>query len=245
VKKWIFFLAAVGVIWLGSTWYIGRQVAPQMERYLQNVQTHFAASNGLTYRAKILRQGFFTSTVRIDLNASLPAYRKLLDTLPPESRHATLEIEHGPIFFRHGLGLGLARVRNSQRYAKYQKLLEGLDLDLHPAQGAIHTIATVSFDQKVHLRARGDALALQNTDGSPLTTRVAPYTIQADFDPETFVGACRMIIPSIKANKATKARASQTGTSAQSDRPLLVARDLTMQCRIDAWEDRDLFLGKT
>ncbi len=230
MKKLFSFLLLLAVLWLGATWYIGKQADPQMQRYFQDVNSRFAAQMGLQYHLKPVQKGFFTSTYDLEVNATLPIYAKVLQSFPPELRRVRLNVEHGPLFFLHGLGFGLARITSAQPFKTYEKILEPAGLTLQPETGAVHTRATVSFARQLHFEARGDGFVLINKEDN-LSTHIAPVTLVADIDPWTYVGHYRMSTPSIEV------------TAPRAKTPAFQMKDLRLAGHIDAMLQGTLFLG--
>jgi len=222
-------LIALVMLWLGATWYIGKHVGPQVQQYLQGINGRFADRLGFRYDLKPVEKGFFVSTYDLEANATLPSSAKT-PNLSSALRHVRLQVEHGPLFFLHGLGFGLARVTSEQSFDTYAKVFEPAGITIQPKTGAIHTRGTLSFFRQLHLRVQGDAFALVHQEDNR-STRIAPITLSADIDPRISVGVYRIDTPSMDV------------LAAHEKVPLLQIKDMHVSGHMDGMLPGGLFLG--
>ena len=230
MKRLFFLFFILIALWLGATGYIGGQTGPQLQRYFQDLNRRFADQMGVQYYLKPVKKGFFVSTYSLEVNTTLPLHAEPLRAFPSELRRVRLNVEHGPLFFLHGLGIGLARITSAQSFKPYRKVLAPAGIVLEPETGTFRTYATVSFARQLHFMAQGDAFAFIDTEHNT-STHIAPVALTADIDPWTYVGDYHMKTSSIEL------------TALRRKEPVFRLKDLRLSGHIDAMLRGMFFLG--
>ena len=203
MKTLLSFLILISLSWLGATWYIGRQIPPRLEQYFQNLHAHTLTHSGLTYRTKVLRQTFFNTTIRITAEASNSPYKKRFDALPPKDRSITLDIEHGPLFFHHGIGAGLARISATKPHKELQGIFDLFGLKFLAKQGKFRILYTLSFTKNAHLEIQTDAVTLTSKAGNSPTLWMATLSLDAQMHLETLAGTYQVKVPTLEIRQET------------------------------------------
>ena len=215
------FIIALIAVWLGATAWIGARIEPEMRGYFARL----ARLNGLqedAFHVERVQHTFFTSKMRVTQRAAAP-----ISGLP---RSVDLAIEHGPIFWRRGAGLGLARIH------AHLSLAAQTDRG-HSGEGNASTIsaemvARVGWDRQVHLRADVEPFVWPIDEGAvgggtPVEALLwsDPATVQSVFDPYTFAGKYRIDTPRLGVRDRSGATLLEAETVALSGSVVSVASD--------------------
>lgn len=220
------FIAAVA-IWAGATALIGSQTEQQLQNYIENSNKLYA-SDGVEFKLTDYQKSFLNSKAQISINISDPSLVKLLSesyTLPLK---INCNIEHGPLFFQHGLGLGLSKIHNE---VALSSLFKGQDkkefLDLVKNDITIKSDIVISFLKNANYLISSDALRIQEGENH---VEIAPWTLRGNTNLDTFKGRGSLTIPHFLFKKE--------GTENQ-----LNIDHLVMDMKINEFIDNALMLG--
>jgi len=227
MKKIFGSLIAVVAIWAGSTAFIGSQTEQQLQNYIAKSNALYA-SNGVEFKLTDYHKSFLNSTAQISIDITDPSLRKALlesYTLPLK---VDCNIEHGPLFFQHGLGLGLSKIHQE---VAVSSLLKGEDkkefLDLVKNDITITSDIIISFLQNANYHISSDAIQIQDGENH---IEMAPLAIVGTSNLDTFKGEGSLSIPHLLFKKK--------GTENQ-----LKIDNLVMNINIDKFIDNALMLG--
>ncbi len=190
MKKTLLVLISILLLWLGATAWIGAQVAPEAQRYAAWLSERYAPP-GYRFEANVTEGGLVRSTVRLALADTAGAAKH------PPVPALTAKVTHGPVWFSGGAGAGLARIETEQSYRDYRDILRQNALKIEPEDGAIHTIARIGFDGRVHAEGKADAFVLKDLR-EPTQLTVAPIDFSGDWEPYTLIGEYRAHTASVK-----------------------------------------------
>ena len=213
MKKTLLVLISILLLWLGATAWIGAQVAPEAQRYAAWLSERYAPP-GYRFEANVTERGLLRSTVRLALAETSGGAKH------PPMPAVTAEVTHGPVWFSKGLGAGLARIETQQRYRDYREILRRNHLAIEPENGAVHTVARIGFDGRVHARSRADAFVLKDLR-EPTQLVVDPAVFSGEWEPYTLIGNYRAHTASVKGLKSP-------------GEPLFAIEDLHSTAHIDA-----------
>jgi len=197
MKKFFSFLILILILYLGATAWIGSRVEPYAQKYVQMINTRFGSRSGLHYRIRQIEHGFWTTTLQVDINLTHPLYAAWLNERNASFRSVTLEVEHGPLFFRHGPGAGLASVYAVQKLDDLAAPLGEAGVKLRSAKNRLHSLARIAFDRHVSMELRVDPFALVDQKNQMLSD-FGSITLTTHLDPWKFVGEYHAAIPYVR-----------------------------------------------
>ena len=112
MKKTVSSLIAAAAIWSGSTAFIGSQIEENLQKQIDNSNKLYA-SNGIKYKLNNYEKSFLNSKAEIEINFTDPAVLELIGNSLKLPIVIKYDIEHGPLFFKNGLGFGTARTHQN------------------------------------------------------------------------------------------------------------------------------------
>jgi len=185
VKKLSLILITTLALWAISTFIIGNQTQEQLQNYI-NKSNKLYANNGIELKLIDYKKSFLNSTAQVEINFLDPKIVKLLEKDYIVPLKANYSIEHGPIFFQNGLGIGLSKIENKlllssifKEDAKKEFLALVKD-DIH-----LKTEMLVSFSKKLNYKIQSDELSIKK---DKKTLSMTPFTIEGTSNIETFKG---------------------------------------------------------
>ncbi len=108
MKKIVGSLVAAIALWSGTTAYVGSQMKENIEQHFNNINKVYA-DKGIQYKIDSYKKTFFESTAKIELEVTDPSILALMQKSIKLPLVMEYHIEHGPIFFKNGIGFGAAK----------------------------------------------------------------------------------------------------------------------------------------
>ncbi len=108
MKKIVGSLVAAIALWSGTTAYVGSQMKENIEQHFNNINKVYA-DKGIQYKIDSYKKTFFESTAKIELEVTDPSILTLMQKSIKLPLVMEYHIEHGPIFFKNGIGFGAAK----------------------------------------------------------------------------------------------------------------------------------------
>lgn len=193
-------MTVVGVLvlgWLGATAYISSAFKSEFEQYLQRVNTLYA-SQGVFYKAEV-ESNLFTSDVKLEIDFDEERVGKAVADLYAEFVKLPIKVaykvEHGPIFYRDGLGIGFAKftaqMKASEMLAEKSKedLLKAIPEDI-----TLYLTEVLCFDKQLKIAMHSNPVTL--TDNGE-KVEIAPLVAGGVIDTQTLLGAFDITLPKI------------------------------------------------
>lgn len=228
MKKVFGSFIAVAAFWAGSTAFIGSQTQQQLQNHIEKSNMLYA-SNGIQFKMDNYQKSFLNSTVDISVDITDPTLVELLSeayTLPFKMNY---QIEHGPIFFQSGLGVGLSKIHQETELSTLFKGEEKQEfLDLLKDDLLIKSDIIISFLRNANYHISTGAVQIKEDESH---IDIAPFTLTGTSNLDTLENKGRLTIPHILFKKE--------GTENQ-----LKVDDLVMDMEIDEFINNALMLGK-
>lgn len=212
-------MTVVGVFllgWLGATAYISSAFKSEFEQYLERVNTLYA-SQGVNYKAEI-ESSFFTSDVKLEIdfdaehigNAAADIYAEFIK-LPIKVEY---QVEHGPIFYRDGLGIGFAKFTAQMKASEMlagslkEKILENIPEDI-----TLYLTEVLCFDKQLKIAMHSNAVMIEENG---VKVEIAPVIGSGMISTQTLLGSFDITLPKISLEREG-INAVMTGTTLQMD----------------------------
>lgn len=194
MKKTVSIITTLLGLWGLSTYIIGNQTQNELEKYI-NKSNKIYADNGIALKVTEYKHSFLNSTAQIEINFKDPKIIKLLSKDYKLPLKITYNIEHGPIFFKNGFGIGLEKIDNRLNISsllndttkKYFLKIVKDDINLETAM-------IVSFDKQLNYTIKSDKIDI-NQDNKQLS--MTPLKIEGTTDIENFKGNGKVIIQKV------------------------------------------------
>ena len=185
MKKISLILITTLAIWAISTFIIGNRTQENLQNHIDK-SNKFYANNGIKLKLVNYKHSFLSSTAQIEIDFLDPKVIQLLkkEYLLPLTVNYT--IEHGPLFFQNGFGIGLAKINNSLLVSSLLKEEAKKEfLTLVKKDIKLQTEMEVSFSKTLNYTIKSDEI-LVNTDKK--TFYMSPLNLQGISNLETFKG---------------------------------------------------------
>ncbi|SFV57684.1 hypothetical protein MNB_SV-14-1381 [hydrothermal vent metagenome] len=185
MKKISLILITTLALWAISTFIIGNQTQAQLQNYIDKSNKLYA-NNGIELKLTNYKKSFLNSTAQVEINFSDPKIVKLLEKDYIVPLKLNYYIEHGPIFFQNGLGVGLSKIENKLLLSSILKgdakkeFLKLVKDDLH-----LNTEMVLSFAKKLNYKIQSDKL---NIKEDKKTLSISPLNIEGTSNIKTFKG---------------------------------------------------------
>ncbi|MDD3592619.1 MAG: DUF945 family protein [Sulfurovum sp.] len=218
-------MTVVGVLvlgWLGATAYISSTFKDGVEQYIDRVNALYA-SQGMHYKAEV-ESSFFTSDLKIEIDFDKERFGKIAAdiyadfiTLPLTVEY---KVEHGPIFYRDGLGIGFAKftaqMKASEMLAQEpkEKLLKAIPEDI-----TLYLSEVLCFDKQLKIAMHSSAVAIEE-NGAKM--EISPLNGRGMIDTQTLLGSFDITLPKISLEREG-INAVMTGTTLQMDMKEILA----------------------
>ncbi|MBU1667239.1 YdgA family protein [bacterium] len=227
MKKIFGSLIAVVAIWVGSTALIGSQTEQELQNYIEKTNRLYA-SNGLQFKLTDYQKSFLNSTAQVSIDITDPSLVELLSESYDLPFKIDYNIEHGPLFFQNGLGLGLSKVHHE---VALSSLFKGKDkkefLDLLKEDVTIKSEIIISFLKNANYLMSSDPIQIKEGEDH---VEIAPLSLTGSTNLDTFKGKGSLSIPHLLFKKE--------GTENQ-----LKVDNLVMDIEINEFIDNALMLG--
>ena len=185
MKKISLILITTLAIWAVSTFIIGNNTQENLQNHI-NKSNKLYANNGIQLKLVNYEHSFLSSKAQIEIDFLDPKVIKLLEKEYQLPLTVNYTIEHGPLFFKNGLGIGLAKINNSllvSSFLKEETKKEFLALVKNDIQ--LKTEMSVSFAKTLHYTLESDEVRV-NKDKK--TFYISPLHFQGVSNLETFKG---------------------------------------------------------
>lgn len=197
-------MTVVGVLvlgWLGATAYISSTFKSEFEQYIEKVNRLYA-SQGVRYTAEV-ESRFFTSDVKLEIDfdeerlgkAAADLYADFV-TLPIKVAY---KVEHGPLFYKNGLGIGFAKFTAQMKASEMlaQKHKEEL-LKAIPEDITLSLTEILCFDKQLKIAMHSNAITVEENGAK---VEIAPLTGSGMIDTETLLGSLDITLPKLSAER--------------------------------------------
>lgn len=227
MKKIFGSLITAAAIWAGSTAFISSQMKPELENYITKSNQLYKA-NGIELKLSNYKKSFLNSTAEVEITITDPALVELLADTYALPLKMSYNIEHGPIFFQNGLGVGLAKVENSLALSSLFKAEDKKEfLDLIKDDVIIKSNMIISFFKDAHYTMSTSKINIKDENKH---LEIAPLEAKGSSNLDTFQGNATFKIPHILLKK------DESSDQFKID-------NLTMDIDIDEFIENALMLG--
>ena len=198
MKKFLTLTIAIFAFWAISTFIIGNQTQKEVENYIVKSNKLYATS-GIALKLLDYNKSFLHSTAQIELNVIDPAVVKLLEKDYQFPLTMNYNIEHGPLFFENGIGIGLAKIKHHLLLSSIfkekskKRFLELIEDDIN-----LQTDIVICFSKEVNYKLLSDEIKFKIEDKSFLMT---PLTMRGTSNLENFQGMALMEIEHLQAKE--------------------------------------------
>ncbi len=110
-KKVVVGLIGIVILWLVMTAYIASNTQEYFNRYLQRVNKLYE-KQGVVFALKSFKSALFSSKATLKVDIDEPLLYQRVSKIIKLPLIVEYEIENGPLLFKHGIGMGLSRVRS-------------------------------------------------------------------------------------------------------------------------------------
>ncbi|MFT7879429.1 MAG: DUF945 family protein [Sulfurimonas sp.] len=197
MKKMITILGVMVLGWLGMTGYISNTFKGEFEQYIERVNRLYA-SQGIAYKAEV-ESSFFTSDVKLEIHfdeerlgkAVTDTYAEFI-ALPVKVEY---NVEHGPIFYRNGFGIGFAKFNAEMKASEVLagKLKENL-LKTAPQDITLYLTEVLCFDRTLKIEMHSSAIAMEESGEK---VEIAPLVGSGVIDTHTLLGSFDIRFPKV------------------------------------------------
>ena len=185
MKKFLLIIISTIVLWALLTFVIGNQTQEKLQNYI-NKSNKLYANNGIQLKLKNYKKSFFNSTAEIEINFLDPKIVKVLKkeyALPLKMNYI---IEHGPLFFKDGLGIGLSKIHNELLLSSlFKEDAKKEFLSLVKGDINLKTEMALSFSKKLNYKMESDEVTVKK---DKRTFYMSPFIVEGTSDIETFKG---------------------------------------------------------
>jgi hypothetical protein len=185
MKKLLLILVTTLALWAISTFIIGNKTQENLQNYI-NKSNKIYTNNGIKLKLIEYEHSFLNSTAQIEIDFLDPKVIKLLEKEYLLPLTMNYNIEHGPLFFKNGLGVGLSKFNNSLLLSSlFKEETKKEFLALVKKDIKLQSEMVLSFSKTLHYRVKSDEI-LVNKDKKIFY--MSPFTLQGVSDIETFNG---------------------------------------------------------
>ena len=227
MKKIVGSLVAAIALWSGTTAFVGSQMKENIEQHLNNTNKIYA-DKGIQYKINSYEKSFFESTAKVEVEITDPAILELVQESIKLPLVIEYHIEHGPIFFKNGLGFGAAKTHHE--IALSSILTDDVKtefLELFKDDITITSDMIISFLKNASYTASTNEIKFNNEGKSFAMT---PLHMKGEMNIDTFKGENHIEIASLN----LKEEGSQNG---------LTVKNLLMNIDIDEFIEQKLMMG--
>ena len=185
MKKFLLILTSTIALWAFLTFIIGNQTQEELQNYI-NKSNKLYANNGIQLKLKNYKKSFFNSTAEIEINFLDPKIVKVLKkeyALPLKMNYI---IEHGPLFFQNGLGVGLSKIHNELLLSSlFKEDAKKEFLSLVKGDINLKTEMALSFSKKLNYKIESDEVTVKK---DKKTLHISPLIVEGASNIESFKG---------------------------------------------------------
>ena len=195
MKKLLLILITTLAFWVISTFIIGNQTQEQLQNYI-NKSNKLYANNGIHLKLSTYKKSFLYSTAQVEIDFSDPKVVKLLKKEYAFPLKIKYTIEHGPLFFKHGLGVGLAKINNALLLSSiFKEDAKKEFLALVKGDINLKTEMVVSFSKQLNYTINSNEITIQEDKRN---FYMSPFTVEGTSNIETFKGDGTVKIAKLK-----------------------------------------------
>jgi len=99
-------------VWVISTFIIGNQTEEHLKSYIAKSNKLYQ-NNGISLKLLDYNKSFLTSIAQVEVNVKDPKVLKNLQSTYKLPFVLDYSIEHGPLFFKNGFGIGLSKIEHT------------------------------------------------------------------------------------------------------------------------------------
>ncbi len=185
MKKLLLILITTLALWAISTFIIGNQTQEQLQNYI-NKSNKLYANNGIQLKLSNYKKSFLNSTAQIEIDFLDPKLLKLVEKEYALPLKIDYTIEHGPLFFQNGLGIGLSKIDNELLVSSiFKEDTKKEFLSLVKGDINLKTEMVLSFSKKLNYTIKSDEVTVKK---DKKTFHMSPFTVQGTSNIETFKG---------------------------------------------------------
>jgi len=196
MKKLFGLIAVLLLAWLGMTFYIGNNVESKSQELLSNMQEKYK-NMGMELKVDIKDKSFFTSKAEMTFDYTNPEMKKILSQFYNLPIKMDYVVEHGPIFFKNGPGVGLTRIHSKQSMVNLLSEDIKEDLSLSDKDFVVTTNAVLSFSKNMSTDLSMTPVNFNNPDSD---IGIESGLLQGHFntDMDTLAGSGSLSLPFVK-----------------------------------------------
>ena len=227
MKKIVGSVVTAIALWAGTTAYVGSQMKDGIEQYVNSINKIYA-NKGIQYKINSYEKSFFESTAKIELDVTNPAILEVMKDSVKLPLVMEYKIEHGPLFFKNGIGFGAAKAH--QEIAVSSFLTEEFKkdfLELVKDDFTLTSDMVISFAKNLSYTASSNKVKI---DKDGVSFFMTPFQMEGKINTETFKGDNTLKISSLE----FKEEGSQNG---------LKLENLLMNVQIDEIIEKSMMLG--
>jgi hypothetical protein len=190
MKKILGGILLIIVLWATTTAVIGIKTEKEIEKIVEKTNKIYA-EQGIKINLEKYQNSFFSAvaTVKIDmldseLKKSISKEYGLLFPIKTE-----YQIEHGPLFFKNGIALGLSRIYQDMEVSS---LFNQEVKERFTKKSMMVSKTVVSFSQIASYHLLGERIEIQ--EGAKKLD-IAPFEIRGESSLEDFTGEMQMVMP--------------------------------------------------
>lgn len=192
MKKILGGILLIIILWLGATAVIGNKSKSELDRVIEKSNKEYV-KYGIKLNVLEYQQSFFTSVSKLEVKILDKELEKFISdtygfTFPIITQY---NIEHGPLFFKNGLGMGLSRVYQELEVGS---LFKQKTREKFTKKSMIASKMVVSFSSIANYQILSENIEIVE-DAKKI--EISPFEITGESHLETFVGDMQMIMPLI------------------------------------------------
>jgi len=227
MKKTVISLIAAAAIWTGTTAYVGNQMEENLQNQIEN-SNKLNSNSGIKYKINSYKKNFLDSTAEIEIDFTNPEILALIQDTVKLPMVIKYNIEHGPLFFKNGLGFGAARTH--QEIPLSSLLTEEAKkefLALIKDNIIIKSDMDISFNNNASYKISTSEVKIDKDEKS---FHMAPLEIKGKHNLETYSGDAKIHVDSLELYE----EGSKNG---------LTLQDLDINIEIDEFIEKAIMLG--
>ena len=192
MKKILGSLLLIIVLWLGATAVIGSKTKSKLESEIEQSNGIYA-QYGIQFKIVEYQKSFFNSiaimeTTAIDKELESAILKTYGIVFPIVSEY---QIEHGPLFFSNGLGVGLSKIHQE---FEINSIFEQEIKDKFVKKSMITSNIIISFSKIANYDVKSDAIEIEE---NAKKLHIDPLSMVGESHIETLVGDMQMKLPLI------------------------------------------------
>ena len=227
MKKILTITTATLALWAVSTFIVSNQTQKEFENYI-NKSNKLYETNGLKLTLSDYQKSFLNSKATMEIDVLNPEVAKKLKEdyiLPIKVQY---DIEHGPLLFKNGFGLGLSKIHNELLISSMlQPKAKEEFLKLVKDDIKLKTNMVISFAQNLQYKIESDAVHI-NQDKKDFT--MTPLSVEGTSNIKTLTGEGKVAIAQIELKEENSSNA-------------LHIDNLAMDIKIDEIAENNIVFG--